>query len=429
VSGVSGPLLASVWAAATAAGAPALRVVLRRRARRGKEIAERLGERRGVDFAPRPSGRLLWMHAASVGETMSVLPVLSELARHGPDVTTLMTTGTVTAAELLQRRLPELGLRERVLHRFAPLDVPAWVRRFLDHWRPDAASFVESEFWPNQLLSCKHRSIPVMLLNGRVTAPTAAAWSYAPALVRLMLSSFARIQARSEEDAARLRALGAAGVELPGDLKFAAPPLPADEAELRHLRGLMTGRPVWLAASIHQGEEALVAAAHRHLAQTHPELLTIIAPRQPAQGPAISAALGAPRRSAGEPPPPGGIWVADTLGELGLWYRLAPVAFVGRSLLPPGGGQNPLEPARLGSAIVVGPHTGNFNDHVALLREAGGVIEVADAQALARAVGALLDNDAHRQRMAEHAAAVVRRFADVPERIARALLDLMPRPA
>jgi 3-deoxy-D-manno-octulosonic-acid transferase len=405
-----------------------LRLMLRRRAARGKEIASRLNERRGLDPTPRPPGRLLWLHAASVGETVSVLPLLSALAVAAPDLTTLMTTGTVTSADLLARRLPEMGLQQRVLHRFGPLDVPAWVGRFLDHWRPDAVGFVESELWPNQLLACRNRSIPLMLLNGRVTPRTQAAWGRAPGLVRHMLAGFTRVQARSEDDAVRLRALGAPVVETPGDLKYAASPLPADPIELARLREQLAGRPVWLAASTHAGEEALIAAVHRRLAPSHPGLLTIIAPRHPDRGADLGHELQAPRRAVGEPPPPEGIWLADTMGELGLWFRLAPVAFVGRSLLPPGGGQNPLEPARLGCAIVVGPHTGNFVEHVALLRAAGGLVEVPDVDALSRCVTALLDNEAHRQRMGQHAAAAVQRYAGLPDQVAAALLELLPPP-
>jgi 3-deoxy-D-manno-octulosonic-acid transferase len=246
-------------------------------------------------------------------------------------------------------------------------------------------------------------------------------------LARHILGGFVRVQARSEQDADRLRLLGARGVDSPGDLKFAASPLPADPAELARLGGLLADRPVWLAASTHPGEEAVVAEAHRMVAATHPGLLTIIAPRHPDRGPALAAELGAPRRAAGEGLPRAGIWIADTMGELGLWYRLAPIAFVGRSLLAPGGGQNPLEPARLGCAIAVGPHIGNFAEHVALLREAGGLTEVADAAGLAAFVSAMLDDPARRVRVGEQAAASSGRHADLPVITAERLLALLPR--
>lgn len=209
MSRVDTPVPARVWAAVATLLAPVLRVSLRRRARAGKEILARLPERRGIDATPRPAGRLIWLHAASVGETVSILPVLAEVARLAPDVTLLVTTGTVTSAEMLAQRLPELGLLERVIHRFAPLDVPSWVARFLDHWRPDAAAFVESELWPNLLAACQARSIPMMLINGRLSARSLAGWQRAPRLAQYLLGRFARIQARSEEDADRFRALGA----------------------------------------------------------------------------------------------------------------------------------------------------------------------------------------------------------------------------
>jgi 3-deoxy-D-manno-octulosonic-acid transferase len=424
VPNVTATVLAAGWTAATTLLAPALRLNLRRRAANGREIAVRLPERRGIDPTPRPAGPLLWMHAASVGETLSILPVLEAL---GHRAKVLLTTGTVTSQALLDRRIPEQGLSGDVLHRFAPLDVPSWVARFLAHWRPDAACFVESELWPNQLAACQAMGIPLMLVNARMSERSFGYWQHVPGLARRVLGGFARVQARGDQDADRLKALGAPHVESPGDLKFAAPPLPVDQTELDRLRGALAGRPVWFAASTHPGEERLIAAAHRELAPGYPGLLTIIAPRHPERGPALAEALNAWRRTAGQDPPAGGgIWIADTMGELGLWYRLAPIAFVGRSLVAPGGGQNPLEPARLGCAIAVGPHTGNFSDHVALLREAGGLVEVADAAALARFVSAMLDNPDQRRRLGEHAAASVRKHADLPARTAEALLSLLP---
>ena len=225
--------LGTAWAVAATVAAPALRLLLRVRLARGKEMRGRLAERRGIDPTPRPPGRLIWLHAAWVGETMSILPVLPALAEGVSTI--VLTTGTVTSARLLAQRL-DPALAGRVLHRFAPLDVPRWAARFLDHWRPDAAGFVESELWPNLLAACRARGIPTMLINARLSDRSLARWRRVPGLARHVLGGFARVQPRSETDAERLRALGCCRVGEPGDLKLAAPPLPVDETELRRLQ-------------------------------------------------------------------------------------------------------------------------------------------------------------------------------------------------
>ncbi len=427
-----------LWSAAAPLASPVLRLMLAARVRRGKEIAARLPERQGIETAARPEGRLLWLHAASVGETVSILPVLAALHHQAPDLTVLLTTGTVTSARLLAGRLKLLGLTGdgaacgassgAVLHRFAPLDVPAWAGRFLDHWRPDAAGFVESELWPNQLAACTARGIPLMLVNARLSSRSAARWRRAPGLARSVLGRFDRVQAQSEADGARLAALGARAVTAPGDLKFAAPALPVDPDELARLRAMLAGRPLWVAASTHPGEEAAVFAVHRRLAAAHPGLLSILVPRHPERGAALAAeaaGLAVSRRGLGEPPPAAGVWIADTLGELGLFYRLAGIAFIGRSLLAPGGGQNPLEPARLACAIAVGPHTGNFTEAVRALRAADALAVVADADALADWVDAMLREPLRRAAAGLAAARSCDRHAELPVRTAEALLALV----
>jgi 3-deoxy-D-manno-octulosonic-acid transferase len=409
--------------------APLLPLHLARRARRGKEIAARLGERRG-EGAARPAGRLFWWHAASVGETASMLPVLGAMAARDPALRFLVTTGTVTSAALLAQRLPD-WLAPRVAHRFVPLDVPAWTARFLHGWRPDAGAFVESELWPNLLAGARRQALPLALVNARMSPRSAARWRRAPGLARETLGAFRMVLARSAEDAARLRELGLAGVECWGDIKAAAAPLPADAAALAALRGAVGDRPVFLAASTHPGEEAAALAAHRALAPAIPGLLTILAPRHPERGAAVAAEAGdlpAARRGAGALPGPGtAVYVADTLGELGLFYRLARVALIGGSLVPHGG-QNPLEPARLGCPILLGPHTANFAEPVARLLAAGGAIRLADAAALVPAIRDVLSDPDRTRAMAEAAAAVAEGRADLPERMAEALLGLLPPP-
>ncbi|MGG5811352.1 3-deoxy-D-manno-octulosonic acid transferase [Falsiroseomonas sp. CW058] len=419
------------WRLAAAALAPLLPFHLAWRARRGKEVPGRLGERRGLG-AERPPGRLFWLHAASVGETVSALPVVEAMARRDPALRFLVTTGTATSAAMLAGRLPA-ALAPAVQHRFVPLDVPGWAARFLDGWRPDAGAFVESELWPNLLAAARARGIPMALVNARMSPRSAARWARAPALARAALSAFGLVLARSEGDRDRLAALGAAGARCWGDLKAAAPPLAADPAALARLREAVGTRPVFLAASTHPGEEALAVAAHRDLARDRPDLLTVLVPRHPERGPAVAeeaAAAGlavARRRAGGAPGPDVAVYVADTIGELGLFYRLATVALVGGSLVPHGG-QNPLEPARLRCPILLGPFTQNFEEAVARLLAAGGALPVPDGGALARVAADVLSSPGRARALADAAAAVADTHAGLPDAVAAALLDLLPGP-
>jgi len=389
--------LAVYRAAATAAG-PALRFYLRRREEAGKEDRARIGERFGIASQTRPAGALVWVHAASVGESVSVLPLLERIAASRPELILLVTTGTVTSARLMADRLPD-----RAIHQYVPLDRVQWVRAFLDHWRPDLALWVESEFWPILLSETRARGIPAVLVNARISPRSFAKWRRAPGLIHTLLASFALCLAQDEQDADCLRRLGAEHVRLAGNLKFAGPPPPADFTELAALERMVEGRPCWIAASTHRGEEEIVAAAHRALAATHPRVVTIIVPRHPTRGPEVAAMLRArglatALRSAGEPiAPDTAIYVADTMGELGMFYRLSNVVFVGGSLVAHGG-QNVLEAAKLGCAIVHGPSMENFRAISAELAAAGATETVANAESLAAAIAPLLDDEALRER-------------------------------
>lgn len=415
------------WSVLARLAVPLLRPHLRRRARRGKEEEARLPEREGHGAA-RPEGPLVWVHAASVGEVRALLPVMEALVAQSPRLHVLLTTGTVTSARQLPAWLSP-ALAARLTHRYAPLDVPGWVARFLDGWRPDAALRIESEFWPNTLEALRARGVPALLVNGRMSARSAAMWRrLAPGLARRMLEGFRTIIPRSAEDAARLSALGAARLGPPGDLKFAAEPLPAEPAKLDALRQAIGVRPVLLAASTHPGEEALVLEAAAELRDRFPALLTILAPRHPERGAAL--APEAPHRAKGALPDGGPVYVADTMGELGLFYRLASVALVGGSLVPHGG-QNPLEAARLGCPIILGPHMANFTEAVAALEEKGGALRLPDAAALARAVADVLTNPELSRSLVAGAARVAARMggasaARLPERVAEAVLALLP---
>ena len=379
---------------ASTLAAPVVHAWLAHRRRRGKEDAARFGERLGRPGLPRPQGRLVWMHGVSVGESVSLLPLVARLAEARPDVRVLITSGTVTSARLLRERLPA-----GVLHQFAPVDRPGAVRRFVRHWRPDLAVWVESELWPNLILETAGRGTPMLLVNGRLSERSAARWRRAPHLSRPLLASFASVLAQTEADAARFRALGANDVAVRGNLKNDAPPLPADETLVTALRSAIGGRPCWIAASTHEGEEEAVADAASALRRRFPDLLTILAPRHPERGAAIAAllegrGLATARRSADAViVSETAVCLVDTLGELGLVYRLADIAFVGGSLAPHGG-HNPLEPARLGCALLAGPHMENFSEACAALEGAGALHRVSDATALAGAVAALLEDEA-----------------------------------
>ncbi|MCS6855448.1 MAG: 3-deoxy-D-manno-octulosonic acid transferase [Elioraea sp.] len=430
---------ATLWRLAASAAAPALPLWLAARAARGKEFPARLAERRGRSPIPRPPGRLLWIHAASVGETQSILPVLPRLRTARPDLSVLLTTTTVTSARLIPARLGLAADPARsgafpdapwLIHQIAPLDVPAWVARFLDHWRPDAAAFVESELWPNLLGGVFARGIPAALVNARLSPRSAARWRRARSLAATLLGRFAIVLPQSTADASRLIELGALSLGPAGNLKFAAPPLPADEGELARLSALFGSAPVWVAASTHPGEEEQVLAAHTLARRAVPDLRLILAPRHPERGAEVAAlarSLGfsATRRSLGEQPT-APIWILDTLGELGLAYRLGLGAFVGGSLVPKGG-QNPLEPARLGLPVALGPHTEHFAEIVSGLLSAGAASLVRDPDTLSAWVGRLAGEPAWRQASGRAAAAFAAPHQRVLDRTVEALLRLVPR--
>jgi 3-deoxy-D-manno-octulosonic-acid transferase len=405
---------------------PLLPLYLAGRRARGKEDRVRFGERLGRAGAARPPGPLVWMHAASVGEAVSLLSLIDRLSRERPTLNLLVTTGTVTSARLLESRLPASQAR----HQFVPVDRPLYVRRFLDHWRPDLAIWVESELWPNLVAATQERGIPTVLLNGRMSQGSYQRWQRWRGLIAPLLGRFALCLAQDAAQAARLSDLGARDAGTVGNLKSAAAPLPADAHELARLGGEIDERPRWLAANTHPGEEDAVAAAHRKLAPRHPGLLTIIAPRHPVRAAEIAAALQAKgltvaRRSQGDTITPDvAIYLADTLGEMGLFYRLADIAFIGGSLTPVGG-HNPLEAALLGCAILHGPDMSNCIATVEELTAAGGAIAVGAADALAAALDRLLADPAERRRRGRAAGAVATRDNGVLDKVLSRLAPLL----
>jgi 3-deoxy-D-manno-octulosonic-acid transferase len=412
--------------AATAA-APALRLLLSARLRAGKEDGARLKERFGVATAARPPGPLLWMHAASNGEARSALGLLARLLEERPDLRILFTTFTLTAARMLAEALPA-----RAQHQFVPLDVPSWIDRFLDHWRPDAALWIEGELWPNLVSRTAARGVPMALVNARISARSYARWRRAGALLRPPLDAFTVCLAQSPADAERLAALGANTPRFVGHLKFDGAELQADATTLQELRHAMTGRPAWLAASTHAGEEEIVVDAHRRLAAARPDLLTVLVPRHARRGDEVAAllersGLSFARRSSGEVPGhKHAVYLADTMGELGLFYRLAPVVFVGASLVPKGG-QNPLEAAQLGCAICFGPHMTNCRDIADALIAENAAVEIRDADGLAARVSQMLADGAAREHAGAAARAVAATGRGATERVLEALQPILSR--
>ena len=418
----------ALYRLATRLGGPLFEVALRRRARRAKEDPDRLPERRGRPSLPRPPGSLVWLHGASVGEAQAVLPLLQALLSGRPTLQALVTTGTVTSARLMAERLPA-----RARHQFAPLDRPAAWGRFLDHWRPELLLLVESELWPNLIFESRRRGVAMALINARMSARSERRWRHLPGASADLLGGFELCLAQSALDRDRLRALGARRVEVIGNLKVTAPPLPAPAAALAELRHALGARPLWLAASTHPSEDALLLAAHRRLAAGCRACSRSWRPAIPSGGPRwprgsrarACGSRGAPDRS--RRAPSCALYLADTLGELGLLYRLAPVAFVGKSLVAPGGGQNPLEPARLGCPVLFGPHMANFAELAARLLEAGGARRVADAGELATAVAALLEDPAARATMAAKARSAAGQESDALGATLAALAPLLER--
>ncbi len=403
----------------TRLASPFAGALLATRLQRGKEDPKRVAERRGVASLARPEGPLVWAHGASVGEVLSILPLAERLRSQGFPL--LITSGTVTAARLVELRLPA-GAQ----HQFIPLDVPSFVCRFLDYWRPSLALLAESELWPNLIVETTRRGTPLVLVNARLSQRSFERWRLFRGTARDLLSRIDLCLAQSAEDARRLVDLGAPRVHVTGNLKFDVPPPPADPAALAALERATQGRAIMLAASTHSGEEAAVVEAHRQLKRKMPGLLTIIAPRHPERGPEIvdvaQAAGEVPvMRSRGHLPDRGtDIYVADTIGELGLFYRIAPIVFMGGSLVRHGG-QNPIEPAKLNCAILYGPHVANFAAVYEQLSRTRGAALVTDAASLARSIALLLDDPELVRKMATAARATVAQLGGAIERTQAAI--------
>ncbi|HEY1542951.1 MAG TPA: 3-deoxy-D-manno-octulosonic acid transferase [Xanthobacteraceae bacterium] len=399
------PLTLRTYTLLTAAATPFVPYLLKRRLARGKEHPQRIDERRGEPTEPRPTGTLIWVHGASIGELAAAIPLVERLCANGVKV--LVTTGTATSAAFAANRLPT-----GAVHQFVPLDAPTFVAKFLDHWRPDLALLVESDLWPNMIIAATQRSLPLIIINGRMSQRSFERWRYLPDTIEALLKRLDLCLVRTATDAERFAALGAPRIATTGNLKLDVPLLPVDEGKLGRLVAAVAGRPVIAAASTHHGEETAVIDTQRRLKATFRGLLTILVPRHPERGASIASAIAAAGltsalRSRGQLPHAGtDIYIADTLGELGLVYRVAPIVFMGGSLIPHGG-QNPIEPAKFGAAILHGPHVANFADIYGALDRAKGAELVSDPGGLPVRVGALLKDDAERARVATAAKTTV----------------------
>jgi len=404
--------------------APLIWWVVSRKLKHHGVPALRMHERLGHASIARPVGPLVWFHGASVGESLAVLSLIEALLARRPDLNVLMTSGTATSAEILAQRMPE-----RCQHQFVPLDVAGPVARFLDYWRPDAGIFVDSEIWPNMLVMARSAGTRLALVNARLSRKSVDGWRKYPETSAFVLDQFDLILTQNRDTAAALRQMGAPEdrLRIGVNLKSTAKPLPVDELELARLRGHLGDRPLWVASSTHPGEEEEVLKAHGAVLRSHPQACLILVPRHPQRGAEIAEliqteGLTAARRSLSEPPAPGvQVYLADTLGELGLWYSLAQIVFLGGSLREIGG-HNPFEPAQFGTAILTGPYVTSFPETYQALAAIDGVRTVTTAAELGDQVLRLITQDAARAQMSEAAQRFAQRGQEALDRVAGDLL-------
>ena len=405
---------------------PAAPLILKLRESKGKEDPARRGERFGQSAVPRPSGPLVWIHAASVGETNAILPVVDAITAARPGANVLVTTGTCTSAQLAAQRLGP-----GAFHQYLPLDSPAYARRFLDHWQPDLAVLTESEIWPNLILETHARGTPLVLVNARMSNRSFKRWRRSPGLCWPLFTRFDLVLAQNERFARWFAELGARRVKAIGNLKIDAPPPPVDKAAFDALAEAVQGRRGYVAASTHEGEEEIIGQAHRRLANEFDGFLTILAPRHPERGTAIAETLKmmgfkvTQRSERKLPDASTEIYIADTIGELGTLYALAPVAFIGGSLVDKGG-QNPIEAVRHQAAVITGPSWHNFRDPYEALIRHGGVRQIRSADELAAAVAGLLISDAELDAMRRNADVAIETLSGALDLTVKALIDYLP---
>jgi 3-deoxy-D-manno-octulosonic-acid transferase len=417
--GGSLPMTLRLYQKLSAAAVSLAPVLIKRRLKQGKEDPTRVNERRGMTGDVRPHGPLVWIHGASVGEVLAAAALIEKL--RAVNLRILLTSGTVTSAAVVAKRFPP-----DVIHQYVPYDSPRYVARFLDHWQPSLALFVESDLWPNMILAGAARRLPMVLINGRMSHRSFPRWRRISGTIEALLGRFDVCLAQSDVDAERFAALGSRNVVTTGNLKLDVQAPPADNARLERLMAVTRGRPVIVAASTHPGEEEILLEVHRELAGYFPSLLTVIVPRHPNRGEAVARTIAASglhaalRSHEDLPTATTDIYVADTMGELGLFYRLAPIVFMGGSLVEHGG-QNPIEAIRLGAAIAHGPHIFNFTDVYDALDAAGGAKQADTQQALVKQIGQWLADPVARQASVEAGGRVVEQLGGALDRTLAAL--------
>ncbi len=387
-----------IYRALTYASAPILSSILKKRLENRKEDQQRFVEKKAVINMPRPNGMLIWVHAASVGEAHTALIVVNRIIKNTQNINILLTTGTVTSAKLVESKLPD-----RAYHQFAPLDHPVWVKNFLSHWQPNIAIWMESELWPNMLYELKQRKIKAFLLNAHMSDKSFNSWKKIPFLPKRMLGAFEEILCQTILDKERYSKLGGNQVHVTDNLKYSAEPLGFVQGDLDKVQKVVKDRPIWLYASTHKGEEKLAAETHLKLQKTYPELLTIIVPRHPERREEIAQLFANHKVTfRGEnkdlPKHDDQIYVADTLGELGLFYTLSPIAMIGRSFSDDGGGgHNPIEAANLNCAVLSGPNVQNLQEIFDDMCVQNACISISGPENLAHELEKLLKGDDYLQ--------------------------------
>lgn len=402
--------------------------ILQRRAAKGKEDRARLGERLGTASITRPEGTLVWLHGASVGESMVALSVAQHMRAQAPNLQFLFTSGTKTSANLIASRLHSADR-----HSYVPVDTQRATTAFIAGWAPDLAIFIEGEIWPNLIIAARKAGISTALINARMTTKSVANWARHKAAAHYLFDGFDLVLPADERTKLSLSRLRSKEIGEAGNLKLESSPPQVDKEILGALRAAIGDRPVWLAASTHAGEEKSLILAHNALTMGAPDALMILAPRHPERANDVEvdcriAGFVPMRRSKGQVPAAHDpIWLWDTMGELGLAMSLASVTLMGGSFVGSVGGHNPVEPAQLGSAIISGALVHNFEGLYHELEEHGGarILDDPSPDRIAVCVAGLLGNEDQRGKEVQAAREVISRGAGAMAATVKRLLELL----